>query len=104
MCDPKIQEKRPPKEQIICDVLYDSAVKPAARDKQKLSQLPLKEWLGPEYCENGRNAVPKEKLPLAVAEVWSHWGQDKEGVCRVLGELCSTVFQWSTKDVENRNQ
>ena len=99
MCDPKIQEKRPPKEQIICDVLYDSAVKPAARDKQKLSQLPLKEWLGPEYCENGRNAVPKEKLPLAVAEVWSHWGQDKEGVCRVLGELCSTVFQWSTKDV-----
>ena len=99
MCDPKIQEKRPPKEQIICYVLYDSAVKPAARDKQKLSQLPLKEWLGPEYCENGRNAVPKEKLPLAVAEVWSHWGQDKEGVCRVLGELCSTVFQWSTKDV-----
>ena len=36
---------------------------------------------------------------MAVAEVWSHWGQDKEGVCRVLGELCSTVFQWSTKDV-----
>lgn len=99
MCDPKIQEKRPKKERIICDVLYDSAVKPAPPDKKELSPSPLKEWLGPEYCENGRNAVPKEKLPLAVAEVWSHWGQDKEGVCRVLGELCSTVFQWSTKDV-----
>ena len=99
MCDPKIQEKRPPKERIICDVLYDSAVKPATRDKKELSPSPLKEWLGPEYCENGRSAVPKEKLPVAVAEVWSHWGQDKEGVCRALGELCSTVFQWSIKDV-----
>ena len=99
MCDPKIQEKRPPKERIICDVLYDSAVKPATRDKKELSLSPLKEWLGPEYCENGRSAVPKEKLPVAVAAVWSHWGQDKEGVCRALGELCSAVFQWSIKDV-----
>ena len=99
MCDPTIQEKRPPKERIICDVLYDSAVKPETRDKKELSPSPLKEWLGPEYCENGRNAVPKENLSGAVAKVWSHWGQDKEGVCRVLGELCSTVFRWSIKDV-----
>lgn len=36
---------------------------------------------------------------MAVTEVWSHWGQDKEGVCRALGELCSNVFQWSIEDV-----
>ncbi|QQR05576.1 VPA1262 family protein [Flavonifractor plautii] len=99
MCDPKTQEKRPPKDRIICDILYDSAVKPIAQYKRKLSPSPLKEWLGPEYCENSRNAVPKENLPVAVTEVWSHWGQDKEGVCRVLGELCSNVFQWSIEDV-----
>lgn len=99
MCDAKIQEKRPPKERIICDVLYDSTVKPTAQDKRKLSPSPLKEWLGPEYCENGRNTVPKENLSVVVTEVWSHWGQDKEGVCRALGELCSNVFQWSTEDV-----
>ena len=99
MCDPKTQEKRPPKERIICDILYDSAVKPIVQDKRKSSPSPLKEWLGPEYCENSRNAVPKENLPVAIAEVWSHWGQDKEGVCRVLGELCSNVFQWSIEDV-----
>lgn len=99
MCDAKIQEKRPPKERIICDVLYDSIVKPTAQDKRKLSPSPLKEWLGSEYCENGRNTVPKENLSVAVTEVWSRWGQDKEGVCRVLGELCSNVFQWSTEDV-----
>lgn len=99
MCDPKTQEKRPPKERIICDILYDSAVKPIVQDKRKSSPSPLKEWLGPEYCENSRNAVPKENLPVAIAEVWSHWGQDKEGVCRALGELCSNVFQWSIEDV-----
>lgn len=99
MCDPKTQEKRPPKERIICDILYDSAVKPIVQDKRKSSPSPLKEWLGPEYCENSRNAVPKENLPVAIAEVWSHWGQDKEGVCRVLGELCSNVFQWLVEDV-----
>ena len=99
MCDPKTQEKRPPKERIICDILYDSAEKPIIQDNRKSSPLPLKEWLGPEYCENSRNAVPKENLPVAITEVWSHWGQDKEGVCRVLGELCSNVFQWSIEDV-----
>ena len=93
MFDAKLQEKKPPKERIICDVLYDSTVKPTAQDKKKLSPSPLKEWLGTEYCENGRNTIPKENLSVAVTEVWSHWGQDKEGVCRVLGELCSNVFQ-----------
>lgn len=99
MFDAKLQEKKPPKERIICDVLYDSTVKPTAQDQRKLSPSPLKEWLGPEYCENGRNMIPKENLSVAVTEVWSHWGQDKEGVCRVLGELCSNVFQWSIEDV-----
>lgn len=99
MCDANVQEKRPPKERIVCDVLYDSTVKPPAQDKRMLSPSPLKEWLGPEYCENGRNKVPKENLSVAVTEVWSHWGQNNEGVCRVLGELCSNVFQWSTEDV-----
>lgn len=99
MCDAKIQEKRPVKERIICDVLYDSAVQSMAHHKKEFSPSPLKEWLGPEYCENGRNAVPKEKLPVAVMEVWSHWGQNNEGVCRALGDLCSTVFRWSTEDV-----
>ena len=99
MFDAKLQEKKPPKERIICDVLYDSTVKPTAQDKKKLSPSPLKEWLGTEYCENGRNTIPKENLSVAVTEVWSHWGQDKEGVCRVLGELCSNVFRWSIEDV-----
>lgn len=98
MFDAKLQEKKPPKERIICDVLYDSTVKPTAQDKKKLSPSPLKEWLGTEYCENGRNTIPKENLSVAVTEVWSHWGQDKEGVCRVLGELCSNVFRWSIED------
>ena len=99
MCDAKIQGKRPSKEQIICDVLYDSAVKLAACDKKEISPSPLKKWLWPQCCENGRNAVPKEQLPVAVTEIWSHWGQNNESVCRALGELCSTVFQWSTEDV-----
>lgn len=99
MFDAKLQEKKPPKERIICDVLYDSTVKPTAQDKKKLSPSPLKEWLGTEYCENGRNTIPKENLSVAVTEVWNHWGQDKEGVCRVLGELCSNVFRWSIEDV-----
>lgn len=103
MCDAKIQGKKPPKERIICDILYDSAVKPTAQNKRKLSPSPLKEWLGPEYCENNcensRSTVPKENLSVAITEVWSHWKQDKEGVCRVLGELCSNMFQWSIENV-----
>lgn len=99
MCDAKIQGKKRPNERIICDILYDSAVKPTAQNKRKLSLSPLKEWLGPEYCEDNRSMVPKENLSAAIREVWSHWEQDREGVCRALGELCSNMFQWSTENV-----
>ena len=99
MCDTKIQEKRPSKERIICDILYDSTIKQVAHNKKEFSPSPLKEWLGPEYCENGKNSIPKEELSMAVTGVWSYWGQDKERVCQALGELCSNVFQWSIEDV-----
>lgn len=99
MCDAKIQEKKPRKEQIICDVLYDSAADLTIYNQMKLSPSPLTEWLGPEYSEDKMNTITKEHLSVAVAQVWKHWDYDKENVCRALGELYSNTFQWSNKDV-----
>ena len=99
MCDAKSQEKKPRKERIICDVLYDSAMNLINRGQTKLSSSPLEEWFGPEYSEDKICTVPKESLSAAVAQVWRHWEHDKENVCRALSELCSTTFQWSDKDV-----
>lgn len=101
LCDPDIQNRKPKKERIHCDVIYDSAANVAARNQppKEPSPSPMEGWLGPAYVENGGRHIPKEELPAAVAELWSHWEQNPEGVCRTLGELCSTVFPWSTEDV-----
>jgi hypothetical protein len=100
MRDPAIQEQQKKAERIICDVLFDSDVKPAL--PAKITQTPTLSsvWLSPWYYEeDSKLSIPKDELPVVVSAIWNHWEDEKEDICRVLGEIGATTYPWSARDL-----
>lgn len=99
ICDPAVQEKQKKGERIICDVLFDSDVKPAPPAKTTQAPSLSSVWLSPWYDKDFRRSITKDELSAAVTAVWNHWESEKENVCRVFGELGATTYPWSAREL-----
>lgn len=104
MRNPTVQEKRKNSERIICDVLFDSDVKPALSTKTTQASSLSSIWLSPWYDEHSGLSIAKDELSTAVTAVWNHWKNEKEDVCRVLGELGATTYPWSAQNLAEELQ
>lgn len=97
---PTEQAKQPRKEQISCDILFDSNATPAATSDALADPLPqLGEWLSCWYNENHALTMQEQDISDGVSAILAHSPDEQDETIRALSMLGVQTHLWPPSSV-----